>query len=201
MVLFIIFFILFILLFFIYYKNIFAYPFTISFIIILLLSVLSFKFPLFSFIFAITASCFIMFISLPYKFLSVFQDDFLSKTLLFFYRNCILDFLAVIHIKFFSATNFILFLRFFIIFSISLFHIFFSRWYFFQRTFLEKDFSFEMQIIIIICLFIGIAISYLRFLLSAAVVLGTWPGSSPKTYNTLSDNSPGVRFNARGKIN
>lgn len=152
-------------------KDIFKYPFIISIIAIILLSVLSFKVPLFSFLFAVISSCFLMILSLPYRFLNVFQEKLLLKTLSFLYRTCILDWLAVIHIKFFAADRLTLFYRFFIVFSVSLLHIFLSRWYFFQKVFQEKTFSMEMQLIILCCLFIGIAVSYFRFLLSFSLFI------------------------------
>lgn len=105
-------------------EDIFKYPFIISIVAIIFLSILSFKVPLFSFIFAITSNCFLMMLSLPYRFLNVFQEKLLLNTLSFLYRTCILDWLAVIHIKFFAVDRLTLFYRFFIVFSISVIHIF-----------------------------------------------------------------------------
>ena len=107
-----------------------------------------------------------MFMSLPFDFIQYFQKNLLSKTLLFFYNMCILDFLAVIHIKFFCVKSAIYYRRLFCIFCVSILHIFFSRWYFFQKTFFEKSFSLEIQGVIFLLLFIGVSISYIRFLLS-----------------------------------
>src|SRR4051812_7281178 len=92
-----------------YRSNLFAYPFVISFFVIICLTYLSFKIPIFSFIFVITISYFLMFLSLPFDLFSIYQEKILAKTLLFFYSTCILDWIAVINIKFFSATKTILY--------------------------------------------------------------------------------------------
>lgn len=146
--------------------------FIISFLVLVVLALISFLFPMFSFFFMLFISFIIFLISLPfelYKGFSVKQQLLLEHLLIFLHNSSILDFLAVVYIKFFCVPRKIFIKRLCLLFFISIIYIYTSRWYFYQSVFIHTQFTFFQKIIVYIILLLGLVVLYLRIFLSLSM--------------------------------
>lgn len=146
--------------------------FILSFLILVVLAFISFLFPMFSFFFMLFISLIIFLVSLPfelYKGFSVKQQLLLQHLLIFLHNSSILDFLAVVYIKFFCVPRNIFIIRLCLLFFISVVYIYTSRWYFYQSVFLHTQFTFFQKVTVYIILLLGLIILYLRIFLSLSM--------------------------------
>ena len=140
-----------------------------SLAVILIISLLSLKYPTFSFIFMIIVSCIIAPLTFPYNISKNFkhiQGALLHKILLWLDKALILDYLSVIFVKFFATPLEVYYRRLFLLFIVNFMYILVSRVFFVKTIFLGESVDPIYLLLIYIGLFAGISVIYIRLLLN-----------------------------------
>jgi hypothetical protein len=141
--------------------------------VIIFFTIVSFLFPSFSFFFMLFISGIILIISFPYNIYERFLERRLVvvKDLLnLLERLEILDFLATIYIMFFCVSSRIFKFRLAFIVIGSLVYLLTSRYYFIHKVFLNTTFMPSTYVFIYLAFFLGIMLSYFRFLVNLSLI-------------------------------
>ena len=146
----------------------------ISICLILVLTIVSFINPLFSFIFMIFINSLFVVLLFPYRLYKNFfkkRRTVILKLLTVLEHYNILDFFMTIYVLFFYVPKRQFNIRLFLIVLFSLVYIITSRWYFYHSVVLHQDFSTLTQSLIFLLLFFGVSIAYLRVLVNISLIL------------------------------
>lgn len=146
----------------------------ISLSIVVLLTTISFIFPLFSFIFTNLMLCIILLLLCPYKIYDSFfnnQKIIIRNFLIILHKLNILDFLATLYVLFFCVPAYIFKKRIFIMLLISIVYVITTRYCFIHITLLHENFSNMTYIFIYCLLFVGISIIFFRFLINLTLFI------------------------------
>lgn len=144
----------------------------ISISIILCLTTISFIFPMFSFFFMAIFMGFFLITLFPYKMYDSFFEDqktLIRKFLILLEALGILDFLATLYILFFFVPKKIFNIRMLLIVFFSVIYIIATRYCFIHLVLLHESFSYITNFFLYLILFIGISLTYSRFLLNLAL--------------------------------
>lgn len=139
--------------------------------VILVVTTCSFVYPKFNFIFMLLFSCFFTLLTFPNPFKKGFaikQHHLLIQVLYFLHKTLLLDFLAVIYIRFFCVPSNVFLKRLFLIFMISVCYIMSSRLYFIHVTFHKNTLPNAYLVLIYLILFLGVTVVYFRLLMNVA---------------------------------
>ena len=116
------------------FKNHPLFFYLLSMVVVLFFTTVSFMFPRFSFIFMVSCTLVLTFLSFPYELFhkqTSMQHILLNKILVVLEKTLILDYLSVVLIKFFCTEKF--YKRLFFMFGISVVYILTSRLIFLQK--------------------------------------------------------------------
>ena len=144
----------------------------VSVTIILLLTTISFSYPLFSFLFMALISGGLLIVIFPYNLYDNFlikRQSFITNLLTFMQQANIVEFFSIIYIKCFCIPHHIFRKRLLFLFILNIAYIFLSRWYFYHSKILHEDFTNTTNIFIFLGLFLGIATVYTRLLINLSI--------------------------------